>query len=71
MNDTLLVITFLLHPPIIYMTNFLYCRQYKDVVGEEERYNLKDVIHKKNEFSDLEEIDILQVGKDLLLQYIQ
>lgn len=45
------------------MSNFLSCRQYKDVVGEEERYNLKDVIHKKNEFSDLEEIDILQVGR--------
>ena len=51
------------------MTDFLFCRQYKDVVGEEERYNLKDVIHKKNEFSDLEEIDILQVGRHLLLQY--
>ena len=36
-------------------------RQYKDVIGEEEKYNLKDVIHRQNIYADIDEIDILKV----------
>ena len=39
----------------------LFCRQYKDLIGDEEKYNLKDVIHKQNLYADIDEIDILKV----------
>ncbi|XP_065066391.1 uncharacterized protein LOC135692242 isoform X1 [Rhopilema esculentum] len=34
--------------------------QYKAVITEQERYNLKDIIHQRNKFADFEEIEILQ-----------
>eukprot|EP00794_Sanderia_malayensis_P009178 gene9178-10152_t len=34
--------------------------QYKDKIDVNQSYNLKDIIHRTNEYSDLKEIDILQ-----------
>ena len=46
----------------MFLRVFLFFRQYKAVITEQESYNLKDIIHQRNKFADFEEIEILQVN---------